>query len=562
LLFRVKRMPEETTEDEFSIHWIRDVVDRVLEREPDEYLVVTGKSMSGSVHIGFMKEIIIADTIKRELQAMGQQAKTVFIADDYDPIRSFPPSMNLSPEEWMGVPYSDAPDPSGCCDNLGAHYTNELIETFPDFGVDPEIVSQSKLYKTKEMLDAVRICLNHTETIREILIEYVARDFDDTQKAEYINSMKDWYPASVICPICGRLQSGGKGSIVPNRVTAYNVESEEVSYECAHCGHTETTHLDKLRLKLSWRVDWPAKWYVMKTTCEPAGKDHSVKGGSYDTGLEISRRVFGWSGPVKVPFEWVRFGGHDMGTSKGVVFTPRAWLNVAPPELFRYMVLRTDLERANNIQTDLIPDLVDIYETFERTYYGLDDVDNATQELTRLLYPLTVVRPVSDEYIPKLSFKFAVVTSQLQGILNRDEILERCYDVLKKQYNLTEVTSEAKALIPKRLERSLGWAKEFGSEQDTVEVPETVPADILSTFTDKDRLFLSKLVETLRIESLDEDGIQSSIFNIARDIGIKPKRAFQVLYNILISRKSGPRLGPFIITLGTDWVVDRISSIL
>ena len=63
------------------------------------------------------------------------------------------------------------------------------------------------------MMDAVRICLEHTDVIRNILIEYVARDFDDTQKTEYINSMKDWYPASVICPVCGRLQSGGKGSV-------------------------------------------------------------------------------------------------------------------------------------------------------------------------------------------------------------------------------------------------------------------------------------------------------------------------------------------------------------
>ncbi len=555
-------MTSDEPQEEFSIHWIRDLVEKVVEQNPDEYLIVTGKSMSGSVHIGFMKEIIIADVIKRELEVLGKKAKTVFISDDYDPIRSFPPSLTLSPDEYMGVPYSDAPDPHGCCESLGAHWTNELVEAFPDFGADPEVVLQSKLYETKEMLDAVRTCLEHTETIREILIEYVARDFDENQKADYIASMKTWYPASVICPVCGRLQSGGKGSIVPNRVTAYNANDDEVSYECAHCGHSETAKLDKLRLKLSWRVDWPAKWFVMKTTCEPAGKDHAVKGGSYDTGLEMSRRVFGWSGPVKVPFEWVRLAGRDMGTSKGNVFTPRSWLNIAPSELFRYMVLRTDLEKANNIQTDLIPDLVDIYESFERNYYRLDDVDSEKQELARVLYPLTEVRPVSKEYIPKLSFKFAVVTSQLQEILSEDTILERCYDVLKKQHNLTDISPEAKALIPIRLSRALHWVKEFGSARDIVEVPENVPSDIISTFTDDDKRFLSELVEVLHIEELDEDEIQSSIFNTAREIDIKPKRAFLLLYRILISRKSGPRLGPFLKLLGNDWVLERIRSVL
>ncbi|MGY5881113.1 MAG: lysine--tRNA ligase [Candidatus Thorarchaeota archaeon] len=555
-------MTSEEPQEEFSIHWIRDLVDEVLEKDPEEYKIVTGKSMSGSVHIGFMKELIIADVIKRELQALGKKAKSVFIADDFDPIRAFPPSLTLSPDEYMGVPYSDAPDPHGCCESLSAHWINELVETFPAFGVDPEVVSQSKLYETKEMLDAVRICLNHTQTIRDILIEYVARDFDEKQKADYIESMKTWYPASVICPECGRLQSGGKGSIVPNRVTAYNAESDEVSYKCAHCGHSETAKFDKLRLKLSWRVDWPAKWYVMKTTVEPAGKDHSVKGGSYDTGLEMSRRVFGWSGPVKVPFEWVRDGGRDMGTSKGVVFTPLEWLKIAPPELFRYMVLRTDPAKANNIQTALIPDLVDIYETFERTYYGLDDVDSEKQDFAKVLYPNTEVRPVSDEHIPKLAFKFATVTSQLQGILSEELVLERCYEVLKKQHNLTELSPEVKELIPTRLSRALAWVEEFGSEQDKVEVPDTVPKEILDTLTDADRSFLSQLIETLSGKSLEEDEIQAAVFNAAREVDVKPKRAFQVLYRILISRKSGPRLGPFLNLLGIDWVLERIKSVL
>ena len=555
-------MASEDSQEEFSVHWIRDVVNEVLQRDVDEYTIVTGKSMSGSVHVGFMKEIIIADVIKRELRTMGKKAKTVFISDDYDPIRSFPPSLTLSPDEYMGVPYSDAPDPHGCCENLGAHWTNELVETFPEFGADPEVVMQSKLYQTKEMLDAVRICLDHTETIREILIEYVARDFDEKQRSEYIEAMKTWYPASVICPECGRLQSGGKGSIVPNRVTGYDRETHEITYTCAHCGHSETANLDKLRVKLSWRVDWPAKWYVMRTTCEPAGKDHAVKGGSYDTGLEMSRRVFGWSGPVKVPFEWVRLGGQDMGTSKGVVFTPKAWLNIAPTELFRYMVLRIDPDKANNIQTDLIPNLVDIYESFEQTFYGLNEPDAEKQELAQVLYPLTEVRPVSDEYIPKLSFKFAVLTSQLRGILSDDLILERCYEVLRKQHNLSEIPSESKDLIPKRLERAFNWAKEFGSEQDIVEVPEKVPVEIISTINDSDRKFLSQFVDVLETESLDDDAIQASIFNIARDVGIKPNRAFLTLYRILLSRKSGPRLGPFLNLLGNEWVVQRIKSVL
>ncbi|MHA1480950.1 MAG: lysine--tRNA ligase, partial [Candidatus Thorarchaeota archaeon] len=277
---------------------------------------------------------------------------------------------------------------------------------------------------------------------------------------------------------------------------------------------------------------------------------------------EMSKRVFGWSGPVKVPFEWVQLGGRDMGTSKGVIFTPRSWLNISPSELFRYIVLRTDLERTNNIQTDQIPDLVDIYETFERTYYGLDNVDIEKQELAKFLYPLTEAQLVSDEYIPKLSFKFAVVTSQLVDLLGNDVILERCKQVLMKQHNLQEIPEKALALIPKRLERARNWVQMYGSQRNLVEIPDAVPDSILSTLTDIDKQFLSEIITVLRKGNLNDDEIQAAVFEKARLVEMKEKRAFVVLYRILISRKSGPRLGSFLNLLGLDWVADRIESVL
>jgi lysyl-tRNA synthetase class 1 len=555
-------MTSEAPEEEFSIHWIRDVTEEVLKRDASVFLISTGKSPSGSIHIGIMREIIIADVIKRELIRTGNDARTMFVVDDYDPVRSFPASVSLDLKDWVGIPYSDVVDEFGCCDSFGAHYANELIETFDTFGVNPEIIWTSKLYETPEMQDAVRICLKHTEVIRDIMIEYVANDFNEEQKEQYIESMKNWYPASVVCPKCGHLQAGAKGAITPNRITSYNPESDTVSFECQACGHSDEVTLDKLRVKLVWRVDWPTKWHVLNVTCEPAGKDHSVKGGSYDTGLEVSRRVFDWPGPVKVPYEWVRIGGRDMSTSEGIVFTPRVWLSTAPPELYRYLLLKTDLTRAINIQPERIPDMIDEYERFERVYYGVEDADATKRELAQLVYPLCLSGDLSPEYIPKLPFKFATVISQLTDILGHKVTLEKCEQALKKQYGLEEVPQEAKALIEPRLERALYWVREYGSERDRIEIAEEVPQDVLSTLTDSDREFLAKVVELLQQDDLDEDSLQSAIFEAARGVGIKDRRAFVVIYRILISRKSGPRLAPFITTLGRGWVADRIASVL
>ncbi|MCF2136036.1 MAG: lysine--tRNA ligase [Candidatus Thorarchaeota archaeon] len=555
-------MPEIPQEEEISIHWIQDVLDRVLERDVDEYLLSAGKSPSGSIHIGFLRELIISDVIKRKLLDMGKKARTMFIIDDYDPVRSFPPGISLSLDDWAGVPYSDVPDEFGCCSSFGAHWGNELIRALPEYGLDPEIVWTSEIYKMPEMVEEIRLCLRNTEVIREIMIEFVARDFSPEQRAEYVESMKQWYPGSVICPKCGRLQAGKKGSIQPNRILSYDPDTDEVSFKCHYCGLEDKRPLSELRIKLTWRIDWPVKWHIFNVTCEPAGKDHAVKGGSYDTGLEVSRRVFGWEGPVKVPYEWVQIGGRDMATSEGIVFSPKVWLDIAPPELYRFLMLKTDISRTINIQPDRIPDFVDQYDRFERIYYDLEDVNEESKKLAKLLYPLCEPKPVNDEYVPKLPFKYAVVMSQLDEILGHDVVIANCVAALKKQFSLSEVSEESMYHIERRLRMARNWVQEYGTARDRVSIPPTVPPEIRQTLTDKDKDFLKGLLERLEQTELSDEEIQTIVFETAKGVGLKDKRAFIVLYRILISRKSGPRLGPFLNLLGLDWVRKRIASVL
>ena len=112
------------------------------------------------------------------------------------------------------------------------------------------------------------------------------------------------------------------------------------------------------------------------------------------------------------------------------------------------------------------------------------------------------------------------------------------------------------------MKRAQYWVREYGSERDRIEITDEVPQDVISTLTDPDREFLVKVVELLRQKDLDDDSLQSAIFEAARGAGIKDRRAFVVIYRMLISRKSGPRLAPFISTLGRGWVADRIERVL
>ena len=48
----------------------------------DEYIIGSGTSISGSVHIGNSCDIFIANAVSKELRKIGENAKTVWIADD------------------------------------------------------------------------------------------------------------------------------------------------------------------------------------------------------------------------------------------------------------------------------------------------------------------------------------------------------------------------------------------------------------------------------------------------------------------------------------------------
>jgi len=263
-----------------------------------------------------------------------------------------------------------------------------------------------------------------------------------------------------------------------------------------------------------------------------------------------------------VPYEWVQIGGHDMGTSKGRVFTPKTWSSVSLPELYRFLILKTDLQRTINIQPDLLPDLVDRYDHFERVFYGQEPADAESVQLAHLLYPLSEAKKVQTKYSPKISFKFAVLMSQLTDILGQELVMQRCIDSLKKQHGIARVTKRSKDDIESRLVRALNWVNLFGSERDQVKIPETVPQEVKDTITDEDRAFLRAMVELLSGPPLEDEELQSLIFERARGVGLAEKRAFTVLYRILISRKSGPRLAPFIGALGTEWVLKRIGDVL
>ncbi|MFW9943183.1 MAG: lysine--tRNA ligase, partial [Candidatus Thorarchaeota archaeon] len=340
------------------------------------------------------------------------------------------------------------------------------------------------------------------------------------------------------------------------------------------CGHTGEISIYSGRLKLNWRVDWPAKWALYKTTCEPAGKDHSVKGGAYDTGFELCQELYNFIGPVTVPYEWVRLGDRDMKTSKGIVFTPKKYLEIADPEIFRAMILRTNPLKHMSFRTEELPQYYDFYERMEELYFSDDKEGKSNEEELDFIFPLTQIGKVPKKKSIRIPFKLLIFLSQIQNILSMEKLYEKAKEACHSDKFEESITIEQfKKLIKQtttwlttvkkviEMEKNNKVKNEILRKINIFTIPEELNDNILSSLTDTQKKGINILRNYLSKEiQLDSDLIQNKIFTIANDdLRLPPRKLFEAIYQVILGKKSGPRLGSFLTLLDKEWLLERLN---
>ena len=565
-----------------STHWLEETVEEISKRNLTEFTFSTGKTPSGHVHIGILREIIICDALRRIFEKKGAKVSFYLFMDDFDAAKRFPYYIDSEyQKKYIGKPFALIPCPfEDCgCESYARHFGNELISTFEYFGIKNKIIWTYDLYQKRDMQEKIRIALENTDKIKEILKKYILPTLDNDRKELFIDMQKTWIPAMVICDKCNKIQyKDMDGTIRPNRVTKYKKKEREVLYECPGCGYKGKKSIYSGKLKLNWRVDWPAKWALFNATCEPAGKDHSVKGGAYDTGIEICQKIYDYEGPIKLPYEWLRLGNQDMGTSKGIIFTPKKYVELADPEIYRMLILRTNPMKHISLRIEEIPQYHDYYEKMENIFYGIEKPESKEEfDYFNYLYPLTKVKDVPIHKPSRIPLKLLSFLSQMQNILTPNKLYEKAISSMSTTNNESVISYEKFLALLKRTEN---WINEINSYINSLEdqkairniknkietftIPEKIDIKLISNLSEDQINGLKKFRDYIvDNDQLNADSIQNKIFSIAKkELEIPPKKMFEALYFLLLGSKSGPRLGPFILMLDKPWLMDRLNQLL
>ena len=562
-------------------HWLEETVEEISKRNLTKFTFSTGKTPSGHVHIGILREIIICDALRRIFEKRGAKVSFYLFMDDFDAAKRFPYYINTEYQKnYLGKPFALIPCPfEDCgCESYARHFGNELISTFENFGIINEIIWTYDLYQKKEMQEKIRIALENTDKIKEILKKYILPTLDNERKQLFIDMQKTWIPAMVICDECNKIQHKAMdGTIRPNRVIEYLKNEREVLYECPGCGHKGKKSIYSGKLKLNWRVDWPAKWALFNVTCEPAGKDHSVKGGAYDTGIEICQNIYDYEGPIKLPYEWLRLGDQDMGTSKGIVFTPKKYLELADPEIYRMLILRTNPMKHISLRMEEITQYYDYYEKMEKVFYKIEKTESKEEfKFINYLYPLTKIGDIPTLKPSRIPLKLLIFLSQMQNILTPNKLYEKAISSMKILNSESVISfEEFKALLI----RTENWINEIKSYITSLEdqkavrnilnkieiftIPKTIDIKLKNDLSDEQINGIKKFRAYLDDNDyLDADSIQNRIFTIAKkELEISPRKMFEAIYLLLLGSKSGPRLGSFILMLDKSWLMERLNQL-
>ena len=102
------------------------------------------------------------------------------------------------------------------------------------------------------------------------------------------------------------------------------------------------------------------------------------------------------------------------------------------------------------------------------------------------------------------------------------------------------------------------WLDDFAPDNVKFSISKEAPQFDLA---EEQKIYLEALAEKLGHVDWEPESIHNSIYDLAQSQNLKPKVAFQLLYQTLLDQKFGPRLGYFLSILDRGWVVGRIKEI-
>lgn len=521
--------------------WADEIVNKIIETYPSqkEFIIRDEKTLSGRVHIGSLRGVVVHGIVAQVLNEKGKKARFLFEFNDYDPMDGMPKELEGKGfDKYMGMPLCNIPSPDGKSENFAEYYGEEFLGVIKEIGFDPEIPRAHDAYKGGKMNKWIEIALTKNKEIREIY-----KRISGSEKEEH------WSAISVVCEKCGKIGSTDVLSFDGEKVK-YVCKKDKVVWAegCEYEG--EISPFDG-NAKLTWKVEWPAKWDVYNVTIEGAGKDHNAAGGSHDIGEAICKEVSKTHIPFNIPYEFFLVGGKKMSSSKGLGQTAREIADLVPPEILRYLMLSKKPNQPIDFdpEGDTIPRLFDQHDEAAKSYFYKGEKDTMQTDLARVfeLSQITDNKP-EERFLPRFS--------QLVFIMQIPRL--DVYEEMEKIKG-SKLEDADKQEIDLRMQYAKKWLETYAPDRYRYKLQDVLP-EMAKELTDIQKDFLKNLSGKLSsIDKWDGELIHGTVHEIVKsNDSYTPKDCFQAIYKIFLAKDYGPQVGWFLSALDKDFVINRL----
>lgn len=526
-------------------YWADEVIEEITKRNKKEYLCEGMWSPSGYFHIGNARpEIFTVYVIKRVLEEKGYKAKQNLIVDDFDGIRKIPVGLNIKKEEekeYLGIPYKLAKSPIEGYENWADYFIKDVTEEVNKFGVELNIISAYETYKEGKFNEIIKESIQKSEEIAKVWKNIAGADKNE-----------NFVPIQMVCEKCK--------NILATEIQEVKENGDTIKYHCKKCGYEGENNPYNGNAKLHWRVHWVAHWILYGVDFESGGKDHFSKGGSVDVSQAIIKEIFKKEGPIQRPTEFLQVKGKKLSGSLGGGVNLKGWQKVATPELFRYLNFlykpKTVIELSFDDNSFIL--LNARFERTERIYFGKEEAENKkVEKRMKRLYEQSKIK-LPEKMPIQVPFNFAIYLVQL---INPETEQEKLIETLKNTGHIDrELTKEETNELIEKMKKAKNYVEMYMNEESKIKMT-TETTEEMKTQANEIKEILKKIIEKIDTAKNEEE-IQTMIFETAKEENEKPKKVFQTIYQILIGKNNGPKVGTLIIAFGKNKVKERLEEIV
>jgi lysyl-tRNA synthetase class 1 len=501
----------------------RKVLARTQGKVPEKGYVLfeTGYGPSGLPHIGTFGEVVRTTMVRHAFGALSDMPSKLFaFSDDMDGLRKVPdnvPNQELL-QKHLGKPLTAVPDPFGTHESFG-HHNNARLRAFLDqFGFDYDFQSSTDCYKSGRFDGTLLKVLENYDAVINVILPTLGPE----RRATY----------SPFLPVCPKT-----GIVLQVPVIARDAKAGTITYEDEDGSKTEVP-VTGGHCKLQWKADWAMRWVALDVDYEMSGKDliDSVK---------LSSRickVLGGRPPEGFTYElFLDEAGEKISKSRGNGLTVEEWLRYAPDESLQLYMFNSP-KKAKRLYFDVIPRHVDDYLTF----LGKFADEEEAKRLENPAWHIHGGKPPG----PEAHVTFGLLLNLASACNSEDPAV--LWGFISRY--ATDATPDSAPILDRLVEHAINYYRDFVKPNKTYRAP-----------TDMERAALEELASSL--EALPDDAeagdIQNEVYEIGKRHEFDDLRAwFKALYEILLGRDQGPRMGSFIALYGVAETISLIKRVL